>query len=70
MVFRITRSTPDERGQNMGFALKIPRVGVRVRLPNGSEAARILRLEEYLTGDPRPLGRQRQRVATGPGHRA
>jgi multiple sugar transport system ATP-binding protein len=53
-------------GQNMGFALKIrnvPKAEIKRRV---SEAAKILRLTEYLDRRPKALsGGQRQRVAMG-----
>jgi len=53
-------------GQNMGFALKIrnvPKDEIKQRV---NEAAKILRLTEYLERRPKALsGGQRQRVAMG-----
>ena len=52
--------------QNMGFALKIRGVAKSEIAVRVNEAARILRLEEYLDRRPKALsGGQRQRVAMG-----
>lgn len=52
--------------QNMGFALKIRGVAKSEIAERVNEAARILRLEEYLDRRPKALsGGQRQRVAMG-----
>ena len=52
--------------QNMGFALKIRGVAKSEIAQRVQEAARILRLEEYLDRRPKALsGGQRQRVAMG-----
>jgi multiple sugar transport system ATP-binding protein len=52
--------------QNMGFALKIRGVAKAEIARRVNEAARILRLEEYLDRRPKALsGGQRQRVAMG-----
>jgi multiple sugar transport system ATP-binding protein len=52
--------------QNMGFALKIRGVAKSEIARRVNEAARILRLEEYLDRRPKALsGGQRQRVAMG-----
>jgi multiple sugar transport system ATP-binding protein len=52
--------------QNMGFALKIRGVAKSEIAQRVNEAARILRLEEYLDRRPKALsGGQRQRVAMG-----
>jgi multiple sugar transport system ATP-binding protein len=51
---------------NMGFALKVARVGKDERDRRVREAARILDLEDYLDRKPKALsGGQRQRVAMG-----
>ncbi|MDO4919373.1 ABC transporter ATP-binding protein [Kocuria sp.] len=51
---------------NMGFALKIAKVGETERTRRIEEAARILDLTEYLDRKPKALsGGQRQRVAMG-----
>jgi len=51
---------------NMGFALKIARVGKDERARRVLEAARLLDLEDYLDRKPKALsGGQRQRVAMG-----
>ncbi len=53
-------------GQNMGFALKIRNVAKDEIARRVEEAARILRLSEYLDRRPKALsGGQRQRVAMG-----
>jgi multiple sugar transport system ATP-binding protein len=52
--------------QNMGFALRLAKVGRAERDKKVNEAARILQLEPYLDRRPRDLsGGQRQRVAIG-----
>jgi multiple sugar transport system ATP-binding protein len=52
--------------ENMGFALKLRRVGKEERLAKVREAAKLLELDEYLERKPRALsGGQRQRVAMG-----
>jgi multiple sugar transport system ATP-binding protein len=51
---------------NMGFALKVARVGKEERDQRVQEAARLLGLEDYLDRKPKALsGGQRQRVAMG-----
>jgi len=51
---------------NMGFALKMARVGKEERRTRIEEAARLLDLEDYLDRKPKALsGGQRQRVAMG-----
>jgi multiple sugar transport system ATP-binding protein len=51
---------------NMGFALKMAKVGKDERATRVREAARLLDLEEFLDRKPRALsGGQRQRVAMG-----
>ena len=52
--------------ENMGFALKVARVGKEERTVRVREAARLLDLEDYLDRKPKALsGGQRQRVAMG-----
>ena len=52
--------------ENMGFALKVARVGKEERAARVLEAARLLDLEDYLDRKPKALsGGQRQRVAMG-----
>ncbi len=52
--------------ENMGFALKMAKVGAAERKERVAEAARMLGLTEYLDRRPRALsGGQRQRVAMG-----
>ncbi len=51
---------------NMGFGLKLARVGKREREERVAKAAKVLGLEEFLDRKPRALsGGQRQRVAMG-----
>ena len=53
-------------GDNMGFALKVARIGKEERDRRVLEAARLLDLEDYLDRKPKALsGGQRQRVAMG-----
>ena len=53
-------------GDNMGFALKLARVGKVERRKKVLESAKILQLEQYLDRKPGQLsGGQRQRVAIG-----
>ncbi|CAN5345106.1 diacetylchitobiose ABC transporter ATP-binding protein MsiK [soil metagenome] len=53
-------------GENMGFALKMAKVGKVERQARVEEAARMLDLTEYLDRKPKALsGGQRQRVAMG-----
>src|SRR5690348_17607753 len=52
--------------ENMGFSLKMAKVGKEERLQRVREAAKLLDLEEYLERKPKALsGGQRQRVAMG-----
>jgi multiple sugar transport system ATP-binding protein len=52
--------------ENMGFALRVARVGKEERTVRVREAARLLDLENYLDRKPKALsGGQRQRVAMG-----
>src|SRR3712207_4975497 len=52
--------------ENMGFALKMARVGKAEAAERVREAARLLDLEQYLDRRPKALsGGQRQRVAMG-----
>ncbi len=51
---------------NMGFSLKMAKVGKEERMERVKEAAKLLDLEEYLERKPKALsGGQRQRVAMG-----
>jgi multiple sugar transport system ATP-binding protein len=52
--------------ENMGFSLKMAKVGKEERMARVKEAAKLLDLEEYLDRKPKALsGGQRQRVAMG-----
>src|SRR5690348_14803510 len=52
--------------ENMGFSLKMAKVGKEERMQRVAEAAKMLDLEEYLERKPKALsGGQRQRVAMG-----
>jgi multiple sugar transport system ATP-binding protein len=52
--------------ENMGFSLKMAKVGKEERMSRVREAAKLLDLEEYLDRKPKALsGGQRQRVAMG-----
>ena len=52
--------------ENMGFSLKMAKVGKEERMARVREAAKLLDLEEYLERKPKALsGGQRQRVAMG-----
>ena len=52
--------------ENMGFSLKMAKIGKEERMARVREAARLLDLEEYLERKPKALsGGQRQRVAMG-----
>jgi multiple sugar transport system ATP-binding protein len=52
--------------ENMGFSLRLAKVGKEERLRRVEQAARVLDLEDYLDRKPKALsGGQRQRVAMG-----
>jgi len=52
--------------ENMGFSLKMAKVGKEERMARVKEAAKLLDLEDYLERKPKALsGGQRQRVAMG-----
>ena len=52
--------------ENMGFSLKMAKVGKEERMARVAEAAKLLDLEQYLERKPKALsGGQRQRVAMG-----